>query len=279
MLTPKPIQPVDYLIIGHITQDLISSGSTIGGTAAYAARTANALGCRVGVVSAHAEELDNELLDGVEIYNIGAESSTTFSNLDTPAGRIQSVHAIAPVIKYQDIPDVWRKTPLVHLGPVLHEIDHDIVRNFRDSELFITPQGWFRSWDKDGFISATKWPEAKFVLEKCRAAVLSEDDIAKDEQYAQQLSQYIDILIITKGNKGLDLYYQGFKQFFKVKERENVDNTGAGDIFASSFFVHFSRTKDLKSSIEFAQDIAADSVLRTGLNGAPSKNDLFQNLY
>jgi len=279
MFKIKPIRSVDYLVIGHITQDLTAVGPTIGGTAAYSARTAHALGCRVGIVTAVADGLLNtELLEGIDIYNIGAERSSTFSNLNTPAGRIQTVHHVAPQIKYHHIPDVWRTTPMVHLGPVLHEIDHDIVRSFPDSNLFITPQGYYRSWNENGLVSFAEWPEAKFVLNNCQAAVLSIEDLNHNEKYAEQLAQAISILIITKGSEGADLYYEGFKQHYSVEKEEELDSTGSGDIFASAFFIHFKQTKDLDEAVKFALKIAAESVKREGLAGAPSKNDLFENL-
>ena len=57
MQTIIPIEPVDYLIIGHVTQDLTPNGPTLGGTASYSALTAKALGLRVGIVTAFAEGL------------------------------------------------------------------------------------------------------------------------------------------------------------------------------------------------------------------------------
>ena len=41
-----PVEPIDYLIIGHISQDITPSGIQLGGTAAYAALTARACGLR-----------------------------------------------------------------------------------------------------------------------------------------------------------------------------------------------------------------------------------------
>ena len=51
MPTPLPIEKVDYLIIGHFSKDLTPDGARLGGTTAYAALTARALGLRVGIVS------------------------------------------------------------------------------------------------------------------------------------------------------------------------------------------------------------------------------------
>jgi hypothetical protein len=38
------MEPVDYLVIGHVAHDLTPEGWRLGGTAAYSALTARALG-------------------------------------------------------------------------------------------------------------------------------------------------------------------------------------------------------------------------------------------
>jgi sugar/nucleoside kinase (ribokinase family) len=278
MFITKPVRPVDYLVIGHITQDLNTVGPAIGGTAAYSARTANALGCRVGVVTAFSGSLETDLLDGIAIYNIGSERSTTFSNLNTSAGRIQTVHHVAPTIKFHHIPDIWKKTPIVHLGPVLHEIDINIIRNFPDSEIYITPQGWYRNWDENGLINFTEWPEAKFVLSFCKAAVLSIEDLNNNQKFAEQLARTISLLAITKGEGGADIYFEGFKNHIAAEKTIETDATGSGDIFAAAFFIHYSQNNNPSEAAKFAVKLASESVGREGLAGAPSKNDLFQNL-
>jgi sugar/nucleoside kinase (ribokinase family) len=57
-----PPEPVDYLVIGHLTVDLTPSGPALGGSASYAALTARALGLRVGVVTAWGNEIELSVL-------------------------------------------------------------------------------------------------------------------------------------------------------------------------------------------------------------------------
>ena len=59
------ITPIDYLIIGHITQDITPNGLVIGGTASYAGLTAKAFGIRVGIVTSCRQDLDLHQLDGI----------------------------------------------------------------------------------------------------------------------------------------------------------------------------------------------------------------------
>ena len=50
------LEPVDYLVIGHVAHDLTPEGFRLGGTTAYSALTAQALGLRVGIVTASGPE-------------------------------------------------------------------------------------------------------------------------------------------------------------------------------------------------------------------------------
>ena len=54
MLNLVLLEPVDYLVIGHVAHDLTPQGPRLGGTVAYSALTAQALGLRVGIVTAAA---------------------------------------------------------------------------------------------------------------------------------------------------------------------------------------------------------------------------------
>src|SRR5271157_4759209 len=113
-----PIEPIDYLVIGHVTQDLTAEGPLLGGTASYSALTAKALGLRVGIVTACESSLSLEELAGIAISALDSDVTTTFENTLTTAGRIQYIHQRAPALDASLIPETWRSTPIVHFGPV-----------------------------------------------------------------------------------------------------------------------------------------------------------------
>ena len=75
------LQPVDYLVIGHITQDLTRDGPRLGGTATYSALTARALGLRVGVVTSANKSTSLKTFDGIQIISIPSKHTTTFENI------------------------------------------------------------------------------------------------------------------------------------------------------------------------------------------------------
>ena len=88
----KALEPIDYLVIGHITQDLTPQGPVLGGTASYSALTAKALGLKVGIVTSNSPDLQLDELEGIQIAASYADHNTTFENINTPGGRIQFLH-------------------------------------------------------------------------------------------------------------------------------------------------------------------------------------------
>ena len=141
MFSLAPLEPINYLIIGHLTRDLTPTGPRLGGTVAYAGLTAYALGLRVGIVTSWGGELPLGNLKHIPIISYPAEHSTTFENIYTDKGRIQIVHTVAPRLDYHLIPEPWRQAPIVHLGPVAQEVEPGLVRHFPNSLVGVTPQG------------------------------------------------------------------------------------------------------------------------------------------
>jgi len=82
---------LDYLIVGHITRDVVEDGFRLGGTAAYSAITARRMGLEVGLVTSYNENFSIEPLNGIQIYNYKSDVTTTFRNVYTPSGREQCI--------------------------------------------------------------------------------------------------------------------------------------------------------------------------------------------
>jgi sugar/nucleoside kinase (ribokinase family) len=271
-----PLEPIDYLVIGHLTRDLLPHGSRLGGTAAYASLTARALGLRVGVLTACESCLDTPELanEGISVVGLRSEQTTTFENIQTPTGRIQYISSIAPTIDLSMVPEQWRSTPIIHLGPVAREVDPNLARSFPNSFVGLTPQGWLRTWDEEGRVSFTEWPESSFVLQHANAAVISIEDVRGNEEIVEEMASSIRVLAVTEGPNGARLYWNGDLRRFRPPKMEEVDPTGAGDIFATAFFYRLSVTRDPWEAARFATNLAAFSVLRSGLNGVPQPDEV-----
>jgi hypothetical protein len=274
MFSISSLEPVNYLVIGHLAYDLTPNGPRLGGTAAYASLTAHALGLKVGIVTSWGGELALGSLKQIPIISYPAEHSTTFENVYTENGRLQVVQTVAPKLDYHLIPEPWRQSPIVHLGPVAQEVEPGLVRHFPNALVGITPQGWLRAWDSQGHVHYTDWPEATYILQNSGAAVLSIEDVVNDESRIEDMASAARILVITEGAEGARVYWNGDVRRFRPPKEEEIDSTGAGDIFAAAFFTRLYLTRDPWESVRFANQVAAVSVTRPGLEGVPTAEEV-----
>ncbi len=278
MLTKPEIEPIDYLLIGHIAKDVTPQGPRLGGTASFSALTARSLGLRVGVVTSIGPDIDLEPMMGIPIAAYPTDESTTFENIKTPQGRIQYLFHRAPTLDYHMVPEPWRSASIVHFGPIAQEVEPNLLRFFHDSFVGITPQGWLREWDREGKIRPGEWPEARFVLEQASATVISLEDVNLDESRIEEMVTSSRVLVVTEGAAGCRLYWNGDLRRFRPPVVEEVDATGAGDIFAAAFFVRLYETRDPWEAARFANQIASISVTRPGLLGVPTPEEVQASL-
>ncbi len=265
---------LDYLVIGHVTRDLVGDGFRAGGTAAYAARTAQAMGCQVGVVTSVGFDFDwRPALGEATIASYPAEHTTTFENVYTSDGRRQEVRHISETLTPVMIPAHWQAN-VAHVGPVAQECSTALVDLFSDTFLGVTPQGWMRGWDESGRISPNRWKDAERWLDRADAVVLSEEDLAGDETTAARYARQTRVLALTQGADGCTVYARGQTRRFPAPTVEEVDSTGAGDVFAAVFFVALQRWNDPWAAARFANQVAATSVTREGLAGAPRPEEI-----
>lgn len=274
MINRNAIEPVDYLAIGHITRDITPQGFIPGGTVLYSALTARALGLRVGIVTAYAADYSLPAFDGITIHAQLGETTTTFENIYSPESRVQILHEIADPIDLSAIPETWRNTPVVHIAPVVHEVDPSLARFFSENLVCITPQGYMREWDKEGHVSASEWPESAYVLENSAAAVLSIEDINGDETRIEEMLRSIRVLAVTEGADGARVFWNGDVRRFSPPDVVEIDSTGAGDIFAACFFARYQTTRDPWEAGRFAVQLAAYSVTRQGIPSIPTAEEI-----
>lgn len=267
---------MDYLVIGHVTRDRLAEGGfTIGGTAAYAARTANALGCDVRVVTSAEESLDlSDVLPDVEIQRIPASTTTTFENRYSQAGRVQIVRAVAAPLTPGALLASWKGTAVVHLGPVAQEVDPALVDAFPGSFLGITPQGWMRRWDAEGRVLPAPWECAERFLARADAVVLSEEDIGGDAALLARWAAHAPVLVVTRGAAGCTVHTGEKVYDLRGLSVREVDPTGAGDIFAASFFSELAQREHPLEAAQMANCLAGFSVTRSGLSGTPTAKEI-----
>jgi sugar/nucleoside kinase (ribokinase family) len=274
MQTLVPLEPVDYLVIGHIAEDITPAGVRMGGTAAYSALTAQALGLKAGVVTACDTATDLECLHGITVVSLPAQKSTTIENIYTNGERKQIIHHQAQPISFESVPQQWRRTTIIHLGPIAQEVGQVLPSSFTPALLGLTPQGWLRGWDESGRVTQKVWESAEQALGLAGAVVISVEDVEGDEQCIEFFATHTRILAVTEGPAGARLYWHGDQRRFRAPEVDETDATGAGDIFAAAFFIRLLATRDPWEAARFATQLSAHSVAREGLRGIPTVDEI-----
>jgi sugar/nucleoside kinase (ribokinase family) len=268
-------ESVDYLVIGHVAHDLTPEGWRLGGTAAYSGLTARALGMKVGIVTAHGPETSLEALHGIPVISSDSPHSTTFENIYTHHGRVQYLRSQATRLDLDSVPATWRNASIVHLGPIANEMDAVVPDWISSAALLgVTPQGWMRTWDSQGRVSRTDWQDSEALLQKASAVVISREDVQGDDELIEHMAHQTRILAVTEANDGCVLYWHGDRRRFRAPVVQEVDATGAGDVFAAAFLVRLLKTRDPWESARFATLIASRSVTRVGLAGIPTAEDI-----
>jgi sugar/nucleoside kinase (ribokinase family) len=270
-------EPVDYLVIGHLTIDQNTNGPSLGGTAAYAALTAQALGLRVGVVTSWGEEIQSGELAEITIVNIHSSESTVFVNKYQDKKRTQIVNSTAKQLEFEHIPPAWQSSKIVHLGPVAREVNPELITNFQSSLIGVTPQGWIRDWGEDGNVYVSDLPDAS-VFQNAGAVVLSPEDVDYNEDWIDEIVSLCPVVAVTEAEEGVRLYWNGDVRRFRPPEMQEIDPTGAGDIFASAFFSRLYTTRDPWEAARFANHLSAYSVIRQGLSAVPTSQEIKQSM-
>ncbi len=266
------MQP-NYLMLGHITSDLLPDGSTIpGGTALYAARTAQRLGMHPAIVSATAT-LPVDWPGNVPVASVAESYAPIFENRYTPNGRIQFLHGEAPPLTIADVPSAWRTAQIVHLGPILVETPLELMANFPDALIGMTPQGMMRQWQPPFpcQIHYTPFDPDPALLARIDILVMSIEDVHGDQSVAERYAQHCGIVALTHGANGADIYLAGVPHHINAYPAVERDPTGAGDVFAAALMVRYAETRNAIDAAQFAAVVAAASVEGLGISTIPDR--------
>lgn len=271
----------DYLVIGHVTRDLVAGGGCrIGGTATFAAMTARALGYSVAVLTSADGALPLEAtLDGIALHVVPAASSTTFENIYYNGRRRQYLRGVAAPLEPEHVPAAWRGARIVHLGPLAQEIGPAMVDHFPAAALIgVTPQGWLRRWDDTGLVAPRPWASAAHVLRRADAMVLSLEDVGGDQAELERYLSLARLAAVTQSWQGAVLHCGGRSMSFPAYNVPEVDPTGAGDVFAAAFFIRLSETGDPEEAARFANAAASYSVQGEGCSTIASREAVEERL-
>jgi 1D-myo-inositol 3-kinase len=278
---------INFLAIGHITHDLIPDGFRLGGTVSFAAVTARRLGWQPGILTRVAPDglfdgppptqavdviaPDDSPLAGTPIHLLPSTVSTTFTNIYRGGQRTQVIAARAGPVTPADLPAAWADVPVVLLGPLDGEVPPSWTGMFPRSLMGVTPQGWMRRWDEAGHVSPSRWENAAEFLHRADVAILSREDVGGDDAYIADLARQARSLVVTDGWHGATVYVGGASHRIAPRPTAEVDPTGAGDVYATSFLIRLAETGDPLIAARFANVVASMSVEAVGMTSIPNR--------
>ncbi|MDA1278491.1 MAG: PfkB family carbohydrate kinase [Chloroflexi bacterium] len=274
-----------FVAIGHLTFDVnvVDNGQpshhTPGGAAAFAALTAVKHGMSAGIVTAVDEDYPvREVLAGVEVLASESEHTSTFANYYDAGNRSQVLLASGSKISRRSVPLEWISPDILFAGPLLHELPTDCVNWFEARLSCLVPSGWLRRWGPDGVIThgnRLPLPAGK----KWNIVVVSEAEIRDLPE--KQLFGLSEIVCVTRGEKGAQLWQDGILLEVPALPATPVDVTGAGDIWAAAFVIALSEQVDHSNLLEagrYASAASAISIESEGLIGCPSREQVVERL-
>jgi sugar/nucleoside kinase (ribokinase family) len=215
-----------------------------------------------------------QVLSGIEILRLPSAHTTVFENIYVDGSRRQVIRAVADRISAEAVPPAWRRSRIVHLGPLAQEIGADLVTGWGDALVALTPQGWMRRWDDAGRVFPCRWDGAEELLLSSDVLVLSEEDVGGNWSELETLAQWAKTMVVTSGWQGSTVFHEGERRRFPARPVLEVDPTGAGDIFAAAYLVHLEETGDPWESARFANCVASFSVAKSGMDGIPTAEQI-----
>lgn len=268
------------LAVGHVTWDKVRGAEVLGGSAAYAALAAHRLGWEAGVLtSAAADFVSARDLPGVNVFLRDAPATTRFQNLyDTAGERRQVLSSRSADIDLSVLPDAWRNPDALLLGPVAGEIGSGFATAFEAGVVGAQAQGWLRAFDPDGEVSPREWTTEAGDLAGVHVLFLSDRDMPDAGARARGFLATVPIVALTRGWEGLTLHTREGHHDVPTLPREEVDPTGAGDVFAASFLVRYHETQDVLEAAAFAACAASCAVEEVGTAGIGDRDEVLKRL-
>jgi sugar/nucleoside kinase (ribokinase family) len=259
-----------FVAVGHVTLDRFGGTERPGGAALYAAVTAQRLGLSAGILTSHGDDFPLDLLPPqIEVVSVPDRQTTRFEHRAEGSDRQMRVTARARPLSAQDVPEDWREASMVLLAPVIDEVDPFVAAVFSPSTIAAAAQGYLRRLDRDGLIIPKVWQSADLVLRRAQALFLSLEDVGGDLASASEWFQRVPVGVVTAGRDGAVLFVNGERYPVRPHRALEVDATGAGDVFAAAFMIHYHRHGDPWRAAEAATCAAALSVEGEGCSTIP----------
>lgn len=274
-------RPPRFLAIGHVTWDRLSGCDVLGGSAAYAAAAVAKLGWQPAILTAAATaDFDpGRDLDGVTCFSHPTAATTRFANVYAENGeREQRLLSRADDILLDPLADDWRDPDALLICPVAGEVRGALARAFDAATVGATAQGWLRAFDQDGSVSPRTDADLGPVLAGVHVLFVSENDLPDAASRARSWLRFVPLVALTRGWRGLTLMTREAEHDVPALPVQEVDPTGAGDVFAAAFLVRYHETGHPLEAAAFAACAASCVVEGVGLSALGDRDEIASRL-
>jgi sugar/nucleoside kinase (ribokinase family) len=194
---------------------------------------------------------------------------------DERGDRTLDVLGIAEQIHFEDIPAKYLDTKYFVLGPVLGEIDRNLIKSLREStraKIFLDPQGLVRRVGRSGRIEHScdrlEMREIMGLVDFVKPNEHEGEVITGEQEPLRCLETLAEMrdgpTILTLAERG-SLLFDG-EAYWRIMAYRTValDPTGAGDVYAGSFLFEYDRVRRLVEACSFASAAASIMVENIG---------------
>jgi sugar/nucleoside kinase (ribokinase family) len=269
-----------FLAVGHVTRDRRPEGDVLGGTVAFAALTASRLGWEAGILTTAGPDFEPDReLSGIAVFSTPSPATTRFVNTyDEEGGRHQVVTSRSSDVVLDPLPDDWRQPDALLLGPVAGELGSVSAASFEADVVGAVAQGWLREIDVEGDVAPRSWTGAARDLLGVHVVFLSAQDLPDGETEARNLLRHVPLVALTRGWRGLTLLARDGEHEVPSLPREEVDPTGAGDVFAAAFLVRYHEAGDPLEAAAFGACAASCAVEGVGASSLGDRGEVLRRL-
>ena len=268
---------IDILVIGNPTLDYIDGKFfSPGGPITYVNNSLFQMNqSSVTTITSFGEDFsEKNLMNSKNLINLRSEFTNIFDFHLSSDTRNMQVLSGGNSIKLEKI-KIENSPEIIFISPVLNEIsisDTKLLMNRFPASFFVgMPQGWIRKLENKkilfDFSKIEYFPYFDLLF-------FSDEEIKGSNISIETFIDLSKILVITKGNKGAEIYFENEIIRIEPIKSKLLNTIGAGDIFASVFSLEYYKSKNIVLSGQIANNVAAKSIEYLGLESINS--DVFK---
>ncbi len=266
------------LIVGPLTVDIFDDRVATGGAVAYAARCVAAFGVRAQVLTAAKPGFDRAAFEGHDLHVVDTDTTLAFRHRIVGGRRqLRVIDDAGWTLSPLDVPAGWPTPDVLLLAPLLPD-DVDVESFLAwpgPTHRALLAQGLLRHVGAFGEVRAVDHPDEMLRALELRTVTVCASAEDLGDSAPEALAGNVRTLVVTRGAGGVDVHAGGGVTHVPSTRVPVVDETGAGDVFASAYVMALATgaATSAQDAAELASVFAAGKVERPGAAALPPLAD------